>query len=224
MAADFITCPSCEATLRPKVPLAAGTRIKCPKCMNVFTVPDAEEEAPAPRPRPTGVKSKPAPKREEPEEEVAEEGEILDDEPEDEEPEEDRPRRKKKKKKPSKKKGTPLWVWLTAGAGVFLLLCCAGCAGFIWYGYSTVANIGSGQATFLHYLQIQKGMSEAEVKTIMGPSPLPPGPPGNTSTMTWQSGADKITVDFVNGKVVNRSCHLTNKSGAVIDQSGFQGQ
>jgi ribosomal protein S27E len=217
MSTEIITCPSCSTTLRPKVPVAAGTRIKCPKCTNVFTVPDDASSASQP------AALKPKAQREEPDdrEEITEE---LDDQPTDDELEDDRPARKKKKKKPSKKKGTPLWVWLTAGAGVFLLLCCAGCGGVIWYGYSTVANIGSGSATLIHYVQIQKGMSEAEVKTIMGASAQPTGPAGNTKTMTWQSGADSITVDFVNDKVVNRACHLTNKSGAVINQSGFQGQ
>src|SRR5665213_3410609 len=103
MSAEIITCPACNATLRPKVALAAGSRIKCPKCMNVFVVPDTEEEAPAPRSKPAGVRPKPAPKQEEPDdlEETSEEDEVIDDEPED-----DRPARKKKKKKPRKKKGT----------------------------------------------------------------------------------------------------------------------
>jgi Zn-finger nucleic acid-binding protein len=212
-----LTCPSCNATLRPKTPLAAGTRIKCPKCTNVFAVPDEEDDAPVTPVR----RPKPAARREEPEEEVPESGEILDDEPEDDEPEEDRPRKKKKKK--PKKKGVPLWVWLTAGGGLFLLLCCAGCGGFIWYVGSSVINAGSGAATFLNYAQVQEGMSDSQVKTIMGASPQSAMQIGNTKTETWQSGSDVIVVTFVDDKAVNRSCHLTSKSGQVITQSGFTG-
>ena len=163
MPANTLTCPSCNATLRPKTPVAAGTRIKCPKCATVFTVPDDEAEVLDPVPR--RPKPKQAAIREEPEDDL-EGGEILDDEPEDEELEDDRPIRRKKKK--PVKKGVPLWVWLTAGGGLFLFLCCAGCGGFMWYIGNTVVNIGSGNVTFLNYLKIQKGASEAEVKAILG--------------------------------------------------------
>ena len=214
-----LTCPSCNATLRPKTPVAAGTRIKCPKCTNVFAVPDEEDEAPVTPVR----RPKPAARREEPEEEVPEEGEILDDEPEDDELEEERPR-KKKKKRPKPKKGVPLWVWLTGGGGVFLLLCCAGCLGIGYYFTNTVLNAGSGAATFLHYAQVQEGMSESQVQTIMGAGPQSFMQIGNTKTDTWQSGPDVVVVTFVNDKATNRTCHLTTKSGQVIAQSGFTGQ
>ncbi len=40
-----VTCPNCNVTLKPKTPVPAGTRIKCPKCQTVFAVPDDEEVA-----------------------------------------------------------------------------------------------------------------------------------------------------------------------------------
>jgi hypothetical protein len=55
MAITRVTCPECEAVLRPAKPLSPGKSIKCPKCGAGFVVPDEEEE-PAPRPR---TKAKP---------------------------------------------------------------------------------------------------------------------------------------------------------------------
>ncbi len=215
MPEETITCPSCSTTLRPKTPVAAGTRIKCPKCTTVFTVPGDEADEPAPRPKP-----KPAPRQEEPDD-LEETSAEIDDEPEGDSPV------RRKTRRPIQKKGVPLWVWLTAGGGVFLLLCCAGCAGFAFYFGNAVVNAvnaGSGSATLLNYAQIQQDMSEGQVKTIMGAFPQAAIQLGPTKTDTWQSGTDTITVTFVNDKAVNRACHLTSKSGQVIVQSGFAGK
>src|SRR5262245_19229882 len=39
-----ITCPHCDAVLKPAKPLAAGKKVNCPRCGEVFTVRDEEEE------------------------------------------------------------------------------------------------------------------------------------------------------------------------------------
>jgi hypothetical protein len=224
MAATTVTCPSCNATLKPKTPVAAGTRIKCPKCTKVFAVPADAEDAPVPKPagqRPAVPRPKPAARREEPDD-LEEITEDFDDEPLDDEEEEARPIKRKKKK--LKKKGVPLWVWLTAGGGLFLFLCCAGCGGFVWYAYSTVANAGSGSVTFLNYLKIQKGASEAQVKAILGEPMAPPGIAGNIKVVTWRDGVNSITVIFTADKATDRNCHLVTSSGTPLVNNGFAGQ
>ena len=40
----------------------------------------------------------------------------------------------------------------------------------------------------------------------------------------WKDGDNVITVNFMGGKVVNRTCHLVNKAGMKVDQNGFPGQ
>jgi hypothetical protein len=223
MSSTTVTCPSCNATLKPKTPLSVGTRIKCPKCAAVFAVPAEEDDAPAPKPaapRRLAPRPKPAARREEPEDD-SESGEILDDEPEDDEPEDVRSVKRKKKK--PKKKGVPLWVWLTAGGGVFLLLCCAGCAGFGYYITNTVLNAGSGSVTFLNYNKIQQGASEAQVKAILG-EPAQRVDGGITKIVNWKDGNNIITVNFLSDKAVGRSCHLVTSGGTPLDHTGFADQ
>jgi phage FluMu protein Com len=225
MAATTVTCPSCNATLKPKTPVAAGTRIKCPKCTTVFAVPADADDAPVPKPvapRPAAPRPKPAARREEPDD-LEEITEDIDDEPLDDEEEEERPIKRKKKK--LKKKGVPLWVWLTAGGGLFLFLCCAGCGGYIWYIGSSVVNAGSGSITFLNYTKIQKGASEAQVKAILGEPRPQLGNPGNLKVLIWMDDKyNTITVTFTADKVTGRSCHLLTSSGLEVNQSGFAGQ
>jgi len=196
----------------------------------VFAVPAEEEDAPAPKPaapRPPAPRPKPAPRREEPED-ASDAGEILDDEPVDDEPEDDepedvRPARRRKKKR--KKKGVPLWVWLTSIGGGLLLLCCAGCGIGGYFFYNSVAdmvNAGSGSVNLINYTKIQKGMSEAQVKGILG-EPLHTLDQGTTKTATWMSGTSLITVDFTNDQAINRLCVLSTKSGQKFNHSGFTG-
>jgi phage FluMu protein Com len=51
-------CPSCNVILKLTIPVAAGKKIKCPKCAAVVTVP-ADEEAPAAPPGPAAPLRKP---------------------------------------------------------------------------------------------------------------------------------------------------------------------
>ena len=44
MASTKLTCPECEAVLRPSKPVPPGKKVKCPKCETVFSAPAAEVE------------------------------------------------------------------------------------------------------------------------------------------------------------------------------------
>src|SRR5262245_58516197 len=59
-----ITCPDCATVLKPANPIAAGKKVKCPKCGTVFVVEADDVEAPTKKGKaataPTAVKKKPA--------------------------------------------------------------------------------------------------------------------------------------------------------------------
>jgi hypothetical protein len=67
MAASRLTCPECNATLKPAQPVPDGKKVKCPKCGVPFIAPGAaaavfelsEEDAAPPAPKPK-AKSAPA--------------------------------------------------------------------------------------------------------------------------------------------------------------------
>jgi hypothetical protein len=64
MAVTKITCPECDAVLKPAKPLTPGKRVKCPKCGHPMTIPDDEPEpAPPKKAKVDGVKKKSADKR-----------------------------------------------------------------------------------------------------------------------------------------------------------------
>ncbi len=214
---ETVTCPNCHVTLKPKTPVAAGTRIKCPKCQTVFAVPgDAAAPAvarPAPpkpaAPRPAAPKPAPPPQEEE---RIEEEAYGAD----------DAERGGEAPVKP-KKKGVPLWVWLTSGGAILLLGCCGVCGIGGYMFYNTVASAGSGSVTLLNYAKIQKGMSEVQVKGILGQPTTEKGQ-GGSKVVTWQDGQNTITVTFTGDKATDRSCRLFTSGGTKIDQSGFAGQ
>jgi phage FluMu protein Com len=212
-----VTCPNCNVTLKPKTPAPAGTRIKCPKCQTVFAVPgdEATPAAAAPKPGPTSGVARPAapkPAPPEEEEEVAESADGADDAAE----EGEAPVK-------AKKKGVPLWVWLVSGGAILLLGCCGVCGIGGYMAYNTVASAGSGSVTLLNYAKIQKGMSEAQVKTILGEPAVRVDVFGK-KTATWKDGNNTITVIFTGDQATDRSCQLFTSGGTKIDQSGFAGQ
>jgi hypothetical protein len=108
MPAAKVTCPACHAVLRPTKPLRPGKKVKCPKCSETFTVPDAEEEGMVvlPAAPPPAKKSTPGFDDEGPatygvvQEEVNKEEEEEDDDDEyddEDEDDEDRPRRSRRR-------------------------------------------------------------------------------------------------------------------------------
>ncbi len=190
----IVTCPSCNTTLKPKTPAPAGTRIRCPKCQTVFAVPgDAATPPPAPTPS-------------------AEDDEgfagMADDSA--------GPRREAIR---PAKNGVPLWVWLVGGGGLLVLLTCCGCGIGGYYFVNSVVKAGSGSVTLLNYAQIQKGMSEAQVKAILG-QPATESP-GANKIVTWQDGQNTITVTFTNDQATDKVAHLFTSSGTPINQTGF---
>lgn len=146
--AQALKCTHCGAVLKPKNPIAAGKKVKCPKCEKAFVVEDEEE--------PEEEEAEEEAEKDEDEEESSEDegdgDEDADgggddeeaDEDEDEKPKkkgkEDTKAKKKKGKadddddddddddeKPKKKKGgSGLLLGIIGGV---LLLCCVGCGG-----------------------------------------------------------------------------------------------
>src|SRR5689334_1127316 len=47
MAVTIFACPECGSTLKSKQELAAGTKIKCPKCQAIFAIPERDGAADA---------------------------------------------------------------------------------------------------------------------------------------------------------------------------------
>jgi hypothetical protein len=102
MAVSRISCPECDAVLKPAKPLPVGKKVKCPRCGSNFTVTgEAPADGAAPRkaearPKPAPAKKKPAPARPAPKRPADEDEEggayavvrdpDLDPEDEDEEP------------------------------------------------------------------------------------------------------------------------------------------
>ena len=48
MPGSAFTCPQCRTTMRSANPIAAGTRIKCPKCATIFTAAADDGEGASP--------------------------------------------------------------------------------------------------------------------------------------------------------------------------------
>jgi hypothetical protein len=130
-----LTCPSCNTVLKLSVPVAAGKKIKCPRCAAVFPMA-AEEEvearvtatkpAPAKAPAPSARTSPPSDASAFQKEARAPAAKprlerVSTVEPEDDE---DRPRRSATKGR-TKKSNAPL-VWGLVGGGVGLLLLAGG--------------------------------------------------------------------------------------------------
>src|SRR5262245_29098401 len=58
MAVSKLICPECNTVLRPAKPLAAGKRVKCPRCGVTFTAQGDDEDEPAPPPAKKGSSQK----------------------------------------------------------------------------------------------------------------------------------------------------------------------
>ena len=219
MPVQAVTCPECKATLKPKTPIPEGTRIKCPKCATVFTV---AAEAPAPKPAPPPRKPKPAPPPEETEdaeeaappadEEEVEEVVAADDEEEaDDEADEEAEEGAAKKPKRKKKKGVPLWVWIASGVGALVVLCgCCPLGGWLGYTMMSGGSLLGPNVNMNAYKQLKKGMTEDEVKKVMGGAPTSQQDVAGLHHDIWKgSGEDFITVQFVKGKAVAGAYQFT---------------
>ena len=112
-----------------------------------------------------------------------------------------------------------MWVWLVGGGGLLVLLTCCGCGigGYLFV--NSVVKAGSGSVTLLNYARIQEGMSEAQVKGILGQPATEK--PGANKVVTWQDGKNTITVTFANDEATDKVAHLFTSSGTPINQTGF---
>jgi len=137
-------CPNCEASFRLADEMA-GKRVKCQKCENVFTVPQAEAEETPPAPPPEAKPKKPpmmvidddepeakeavtaTPKKPVPPPKVAKDD---DDEEDDDEPRSRRRGRARRDERPKAKSGGGMSGTMMAVLGVVLFSCiCCGGAG-----------------------------------------------------------------------------------------------
>jgi hypothetical protein len=219
MSHTTLTCPECQTTLKPNKPVPAGTRLKCPKCQTPFFAPPAAlpEEPPAAEAleeAPGQMEELDALEELQELEELPAAGAAVTETPiptgrrldDDDRPsrrrgrgrdddEEDRDGRGPRRGRGGKKGGVPVWVWLALGGGglVVLLLCGVG-------GIMAVMMFGN-RVTMANYDRIKTGMTETEVKAIMGE-------PTKTSTMffkilIWENGNDVIEVVFDNNDKVS---------------------
>jgi len=112
-----------------------------------------------------------------------------------------------------KKGGLPTWVFIVGGCGALVLLVgCLGVGTIVWFATSSMRN----KVTEENYNKIQMGMSEAQVKTILGePTAVEDtgqaanrlGLGGNFFAMrvlVWKNDNNQITLGFRDGKVTTR--------------------
>lgn len=132
-------CPECRRVLRLSQAPAAGKKVKCPGCGEVFA-PDVASESPA-----TAVQKKPAIKvapaeveEEDDDDRPAKSGVTTRPKPrrprDDDDEDDDRPRRKSVKK-PAKAGGAMLLLLLLGGGAVLLLLGGGAITAFVWPGF-----------------------------------------------------------------------------------------
>lgn len=220
-------CPGCKKDYTLSDGLA-GKRVRCKRCTETFLVRpptppprdevdevDEAEEAPAPRARrrrEDGFREEEPPRRrsngfreEEPArprgrrpvavpEETAEE-EDRDDY--DQEDEDERPRRPK----PLIRKRTPVWVWVTVGT-VLAVLLLGGVAVFL------IAGVGSSKVTQANFDKIKPGMPEQEVLKLLGKPTDELNNDLMTKVLTWRDGESYICVTISDGKVFIRQGYI----------------
>lgn len=116
----------------------------------------------------------------------------------DEDDDRDEPRRPR-----PKKKGMPTGLLVGLGIGVFvLLLGCLGGGGVLLWLYGPFGN----KVTQANYDKIQTGMSEAEVKAILGEPTEVRARQGNIHALVWHRkgtrGGGLVQIVFQNGRVM----------------------
>jgi hypothetical protein len=129
MAVTQFTCPGCRSTLRSPKPLAAGTKIKCPKCTTVFSLSDNGRSAPEEELARAAARTSRPPQQEE---EFAEYDRGYDEEDDYRADDDDRPRKKKKK---SKRGNNNNLVLIGSISGLAVLLAAGLLSAFVWPGW-----------------------------------------------------------------------------------------
>lgn len=168
MALVTFACPGCKAVLKSPGAIAAGKKIRCPKCSTTFTVPGGDgaalvqEKLPAPKAR---VPVPPVEEEDEPvQEEEAEERRPKkrlkareEPQPDDEEDEEEEERRPKKRLKRKKKKADNLKVTLIV-VGIVVGLIGIGLGTYFAIDYFGGVNKGTGNEDPLAYVPANSAM------------------------------------------------------------------
>ena len=163
-----IKCTNCGAVLKTANPIAAGKKIKCPKCTKVFVVEDEEEkEEELPEEEDTGADEKePAPKSKKP----MKASKDDEDEESDEDEEEEQPKKKGKPKTGDgepKKKGSSLMLIVIGGV---LLVCCIGCGSVGWLAQATIKGLlGFADAVNKDLAKLNKDKDKTEKKVPLTP-------------------------------------------------------
>jgi predicted Zn finger-like uncharacterized protein len=201
------TCPHCDQTYSLADDLE-GKKVRCKGCGKTFTVA-GEAPRQAVRKAPSGARRAARKGPDEADDFAFEEepGQVV------------RP--------PRKKGGIPLWVWLVGGGGIFLFLCCGG-GGVVGFFLMRGTDLFGNRVTKENFDKIKTGMTEAEVKAILGEptesagtpdqfSNLPgmprmPRMPGGMqmNVMVWEQGNNVIAVYFRNGKVLLKQWQSRN--------------
>jgi predicted Zn finger-like uncharacterized protein len=129
-----------------------------------------------------------------------------------------RPRRR-----PVRSQGVPAWVWIVIGGAAFLLL-----AGGV---VAIVLTVGGNKVTQENYNKLRDGMTEAEVRSILGrpteetdpttalgrhamgsKNPLAAfqGFLPSAKVLVWKSGKNTIMVILINGQLTGRMGNFQN--------------
>jgi predicted Zn finger-like uncharacterized protein len=129
-----------------------------------------------------------------------------------------------------KKSGLPTWVLVVGGCGALVLLvgCLGGVGTIAWLATSGLRN----KVTEENYKKIQMGMSEAEVKAILGePTAVEDvgqaanrlGLGGNLFAMrvlVWKNGNNQITLGFRNDKVATMMSQFSSSRTVNLQTKG----
>jgi len=127
-----VKCTNCGAILKSQNPIAAGKKIKCPKCAKPFVVEPEEEDEKEPEEEEAGADSADGVEEETEEEEKprAKKPARASDDDDEEDDEDDGPKKKGKDDNKSKKKSSATMIIVIV---VVLFFCCCGCSGGGWF-------------------------------------------------------------------------------------------
>jgi hypothetical protein len=195
-------CPHCLQTYT-LADSQQGKRVRCRNCSEGFVV-----GAPAPAAPRDRVARRP-PRRDAAPDDY-DDRDYEDDRPRGRRDEDDYDDREYEHDRPAapRKGGIPLWVWLAGGGGLALLVLVVGVV-VILLASGAVGN----KVTAENYQKLKMGMSEAEVRAILGnPSESAdagaflgraPRGLGSMRVLVWKSGRSAISVGFMNDKVTS---------------------
>jgi predicted Zn finger-like uncharacterized protein len=100
-----------------------------------------------------------------------------------------------------KKKGMPIGLLVGLGIGAFVLLCCLGGGGVLLYFYNPFVN----KVTAENFDKIQYGMTEAEVKDILGRPSDETDLGKGVKSMIWKNSNGVIEAKFYQGKLAGKA-------------------